>query len=80
MILHPGWRNGGRRCVESDDTGRGFGIRDGMSDAGTAREVPSSKMMRYWGDVVESNGISMTVPARVGPVGDLVSRTLVPGG
>jgi hypothetical protein len=45
--LEPGSRKGGRRCVESGETVVGFGIRDGMSVAGTARVKLSSKMMRY---------------------------------
>ncbi len=45
--MEPGWRKGGRRCMESGKTVAGFGIRDGMSVAGTDHVVPLSKMMRY---------------------------------
>ncbi len=80
MILQPGWRKGGRRCVESDETVVGFGMRDGMSGADTARVVPLSNMMRYCRDDVGSSGMSITVPARLRPEDGLVLRTLVPGG
>ena len=80
MILQPGWRKKGRRCVESDDTVVGFGMRDGMSDATNARVVPSLNMMKYCGEVVGSNSMSITVPARLSPEDGLMLRTLVSGG
>ena len=65
---------------ESGEAWAGLGMRDGMSLDKTARVVPPSNMMRYWGDNVESKGISITVLARLQPDGRVVSRTLVPGG
>jgi len=44
-------------------TEAGVGMRDGMPAADTARVIPSSNMMRYCGDDVESKGMSITVPA-----------------
>ena len=65
---------------ESGEAWTGLGMRDGMSLDKTAWDVPSSNIMRYWGDEVGSKGISITVPARLRPNGRVVSRTLVPGG
>ncbi len=55
-------------------------MRAGMSADETAREVPSSKIMRYCGDDVGSKGMSITVPERLRPEGESTARTLVPGG
>ena len=66
--------------MEPGEASVGFGMRFGMSDDGTARDVPLSKTMRYCGDDVGSNGISMTVPARLCPDEGSNARTLVPGG
>ncbi len=65
---------------ESGEAWTGLGMRDGMSLDKTARDVPSSNIMRYWGDEVGSKGISITVSARLQPNGRVVLRTLVPGG
>ena len=73
-------KKGGNRCVESDTTEAGIGMRDGMLAADTARVVPSSNMMRYCGDDVESKGMSITVAARLCPEEGSMARTLVPGG
>jgi hypothetical protein len=66
--------------MESGETVVGFRIKDGMSVAGTACVVLSSKMMRYWGEELGSSGISITVPARLHWDDGLMLRTLVPGG
>ena len=50
---------------ESGEAWAGLGMRDGMSLDKTARVVPSSNMMRYWGDEVGSKRISITVLARL---------------
>ncbi len=57
-----------------------FGMREGMSAAAMARVVPSSNIMRYWGEEPWSSGMSITVPARFCPGEELISRTRVPGG
>ena len=51
-----------------------------MSAVAMARVVPSSNIMRYWGEEPGSNGMSITVPARFCPGEELMSRTCVPGG
>jgi hypothetical protein len=51
-----------------------------MSAADTARVVPSSNMMRYCGDDVESKGMSITVPTRLRLDEGSTASTLVPGG
>ncbi len=38
-----------------------------MSAAAMVRVVPSSNMMRYWGEEPGSSGMSITVPARFCP-------------
>ncbi len=60
---------------ESGEVGTGLGMRDGMSLDRTARVVPLSNMMRYWGGEVGSKEISITVPAKLRPDGRVVSRT-----
>ena len=67
MILEPGWRNSGRRCIESNSVTISFGIRDGMLAAKTERVVPLSYMIRYCGDEAGSRGISIMVPEWVHP-------------
>ena len=66
--------------MESDKTGAGLGMRDGMLAVNTACVVTSLNMIRYCGDDVGSRGMSITVPARLRPNEGLMPRTLVPRG
>ena len=62
VIFEFKWRNGGRRWEESNVETSGFGMREAIFDAGTNFVVPALNWMRYCGEVVESMGMSMTVP------------------
>ncbi len=64
----------------SDTDVTGLGIKSGILEAGTERVVPLSNIIRYCGDMDWSNGISITVPARVDRDVGSTSSTLVPGG
>ena len=56
-------------------------MKDGISRAEIDLVVPSSKRMRYCGDLVASIGMSMTVPERlIVSLLELGSSIRVPGG
>ncbi len=64
MIFEFKRRKGGRRCEESDSETRGFGISEAILEAGIGLVVPLLNWTRYWGEMVGSIGILMTVPER----------------